>query len=60
MDDPRNRKRKYSLSLINFVITQNLFELKQFVNYDLKLDKTQSDAGLKQSLPINVESRNLY
>ena len=26
------------------VITQNLFELKQFVNYDLKLEKTQSDA----------------
>jgi DNA-binding HxlR family transcriptional regulator len=26
------------------VITQNLFELKQFINYDLKLEKTQSDA----------------
>jgi DNA-binding HxlR family transcriptional regulator len=26
------------------VITQNLFELKSFINYDLKLEKTQSDA----------------
>jgi DNA-binding HxlR family transcriptional regulator len=26
------------------VITQNLFELKSFVNYDLKIEKTQSDA----------------
>lgn len=26
------------------VITQNLFELRQFINYDLKLEKTQSDA----------------
>ena len=26
------------------IITQNLLELKQFINYDLKLEKTQSDA----------------
>ena len=26
------------------IITQNLFELRSFINYDLKLEKTQSDA----------------
>lgn len=26
------------------IVTQNLFELKAFINYDLKLEKTQSDA----------------
>lgn len=29
---------------LNWVLTQNLFELKTFINYDLKLDKTESDA----------------
>jgi DNA-binding HxlR family transcriptional regulator len=29
---------------LDSVITQNLFELRQFINYDLKLEKTQSDA----------------
>lgn len=29
---------------LNTVLTQNLFELKTFINYDLKLDKHESDA----------------
>jgi len=29
---------------LNWVLTQNLFELKTFINYDLKLDKSESDA----------------
>jgi hypothetical protein len=29
---------------LNTVLTQNLFELKTFINYDLKLDKSESDA----------------
>jgi DNA-binding HxlR family transcriptional regulator len=29
---------------LNTVLTQNLFELKTFINYDLKLDKPESDA----------------
>jgi DNA-binding HxlR family transcriptional regulator len=29
---------------LNMVLTQNLFELKTFVNYDLKLDRPESDA----------------
>jgi DNA-binding HxlR family transcriptional regulator len=29
---------------LNTVLTQNLFELKTFINYDLKLDKPASDA----------------
>jgi len=29
---------------LNTILTQNLFELKTFINYDLKLDKPESDA----------------
>ena len=29
---------------LNTVLTQNLFELKTFINYDLKLDKPERDA----------------
>ena len=29
---------------LDSVITQNLFELRSSINYDLKLEKTQSDA----------------
>ena len=54
------------------IITQNLFELRSFINYDLKLEKTQSDAEfwglvgnplyrmLEKSIVENCRESELY